>query len=374
MKEIKNILKGAVVFLIVAVMVLSTVTATANTKETKNIKSSMEKPMQMGRTILFQDDFESYDDFAIDFPPWIQVDVDGATTYGMTSYNYPNESYVGSFMIFNPSLTTPPVPDAPPHSGAKFAACFNAILPAANDDWLITPQQSSTTFDEVTFWARSYTDAYNLDRFSVGISTTDTTPSSFTIISPGNYIEAPIEWTQYTYDISGYTGNIYIAIHCVSSDSFILMVDDFMVTEEEVIPPVPAICCDGNLLWEKVKAGSTVNGTFEISNCGEVGSLLNWEVDISELPNWGTWTFTPESGTGLAEGDSVTITVEVVAPAQKKKTFTGTIKMINSDNTSDFCEIDVSLKTPRSRTGFNLLQWILQRYPNMFPILRNIIA
>ncbi|MDH7506642.1 MAG: hypothetical protein QHH15_02485 [Candidatus Thermoplasmatota archaeon] len=146
----------------------------------------------------------------------------------------------------------------------------------------------------------------------------------------------------------------------------------YLTGREPSPPPEPKIYCEGNILWQKVKAGSTVNATFQVCNHGDPGSLLNWEVD--SFPTWGTWTFTPASGTGLAEHDCVTITVEVVAPAEKKKTFTGKIKMINSDNSSDFCEIDVSLTTPRTITGFNLIQWILQKYPNMLPILRHILA
>jgi len=371
MKNGKNVLKGAVVLLILAVMIFSTITTGANTKETKSIKSIIGNLIPMGRDTLFEDDFESYSDFTLDFPPWIQVDVDGAGTYGMTDYDYPNESYVGSFMIFNPSQTSPPCGNAPPHSGEKFASCFNAILPDTNDDWLITPQQNSIEYGEVSFWARSYTDAYNLDRFQVGISTTDTDPSNFTIISPGEYIEAPIEWTKYKYDISEYTGIIYIAIHCVSYDSFILMVDDFMITDKIY---EPAICCNGSLVWEKVTGGNTVNGTIEVCNCGDNESLLNWNIDPTTIPAWGTWNISQTSGTDLAKDNCVTITVEVVAPAEKKKTFTGTIRINNTDNSSDFCEIDISLTTPRARAGFNLLEWILQKYPNMFPILRRILG
>ena len=137
-------------------------------------------------------------------------------------------------------------------------------------------------------------------------------------------------------------------------------------------PPEPKIGCEGNLLWEKVKTGSTVNATFRVCNNGDPDSLLNWKVDT--YPAWGTWTFTPSSGTGLAEGDCVTITVEVVAPTEKKSAFTGKIKMINQDNSSDFCEIDVSLTTPRYTAIYNMLQRILEKYPNMFPILKQILA
>ncbi len=372
-------LKGTCVLLITIVIILSTTSISANDKTSNNKSSPLkdllintEKPLTTKGGIIFEDDFENYTDFVLDFPPWIQVDNDYAPTYGFESYDFPNEHYTGSFIIFNPDMCTPPVPDAPPHSGGKYAACFNAVLPDSNDDWLITPQLSSTNaFDEVSFWARSYTDQYNLDRFQVGISTTDTNPSSFTIISPGSYIEAPIVWTQYTYDISAYTGDIYLAINCVSYDSFILMVDDFTVSEGGAPPPAPAISCEGTLSWPEVNAGATVNATFQVCNIGEPGSLLSWKVD--SYPTWGTWTFTPSSGTGLAEGDCVTISVEVKAPTEKKKTFTGKVKMVNLINASDFCEIDVSLTTPRAINGYTLIQWILQKYPNMFPILRHIL-
>jgi len=142
----------------------------------------------------------------------------------------------------------------------------------------------------------------------------------------------------------------------------------------EISPAVPNLDCDGSLSWDKVKTNSTVTGDVQVGNVGEIGSLLNWKID--SYPTWGTWTFTPQSGTGLPDGIWVTVNVSVVAPLEKKKTFTGTINIVNSDDPTDFCEIDVSLITPRARTinGFNLLHWILQKYPNVFPILRHILA
>lgn len=133
------------------------------------------------------------------------------------------------------------------------------------------------------------------------------------------------------------------------------------------------IYCEGNLHWEDKKAGSTVTGSFIVENIGEEGSLLNWKIDTS--PTWGTWTFTPNNGTGLSAGESITITVSVVAPTDKNTEFTGKVKVVNLDNSSDFCEIDAYLKTPRAKTinGFNLLQRILQKYPSIFLILKHLI-
>jgi hypothetical protein len=117
-------------------------------------------------------------------------------------------------------------------------------LPATNDDWLITPQLNAVQFDTVSFWARAYTSDYNLDRFRVGVSTTDTDPSSFTIISTEPYIEAPAEWTEYVFDIKSYSGDIYIAINCVSYDGFWLCIDDFVVHEvqEQCEPAIDVEC------------------------------------------------------------------------------------------------------------------------------------
>jgi hypothetical protein len=107
---------------------------------------------------------------------------------------------------------------------------------------------------------------------------------------------------------------------------------------------------------------------------GEVGSLLNWNVD--SWPTWGNWTFSPPNGAGLPDGSWVTITVTVVAPPEKKTNFTGKIKMINSDDPTDFCEVDVYLKTPLNQNIYfqQLFERMFQRFPHAFPILRHLLG
>ena len=57
-------------------------------------------------------------------------------------------------------------------------------------------------------------------RVAVGNSTDY---NDFTVISSGNYIEVPTDWTQYEFDLSAYEGQtIRIAIHYVGNDSFVL--------------------------------------------------------------------------------------------------------------------------------------------------------
>ena len=93
---------------------------------------------------------------------------------------------------------------------------------------MITPEIKFT--NEFRFWARSYNAEHGLERFKVGISSTGTNPNNFHFISGDDYIEAPEEWTEYIYDLTGYfEQRIYIAINCVSDDAFFLMVDDVYV-------------------------------------------------------------------------------------------------------------------------------------------------
>jgi hypothetical protein len=143
--------------------------------------------------------FESYPDFATVFAPWTSLDIDQQMTYGYTGVTWPGSQSPIPFMVFNPGTTTPPVTNIPPHTGAKLAVAIASTTPP-NNDWLITPQVSNPTM--FRFWARSLTNQYGLERFKVGVSITGTNPGDFTIISGANYLEAPVNWTEYSYDLS----------------------------------------------------------------------------------------------------------------------------------------------------------------------------
>ena len=134
----------------------------------------------------------------------------------------------------------------------------------------------------------------------------------------------------------------------------------------------PDLYCDGTLSWTDVEPGSTIEGSFTIENIGESTSELDWEV--TGWPDWGM-TF-PESGTGLEEGDTVTIDVEVVAPDEPETEFTGEVKIVNSEDPSDYCIIPVSIVTPVNQQVdiHPLFQRILERFPNAFPILRYLLG
>jgi len=130
----------------------------------------------------------------------------------------------------------------------------------------------------------------------------------------------------------------------------------------------PDLTCEGDLDWVDVTPGETVTGSFIVENIGAAGSELNWEIDT--YPDWGTWTFTPDSGTGLLPGTPITINVEVVAPGDPEAEFAGSVKIVNIDNTANYCTIDASLVTPVPVShNMPFLQWFMNRHPIIAEIL-----
>jgi hypothetical protein len=321
----------------------------------------------------FTDGFEEHTDFVIEFTPWAVLDVDKQATWGANDYDWPHEYEPQAFIIMNPLETNPPwtgEPDSSPHTGKKYASCF-ASYPEHNDDWLISPPLTMGLYGELSFWARSGTDYYGLEKFEVGISTTDTNPSNFTIVSSGPYLEAPVEWTEYTYDLSLYEGSdIYIGIHCISQDAFFFSVDDFHV-DGGSYDFLSNLECEGDLHWADVGPGAMITGCFNVSNKGDPGSQLAWKID--SYPSWGSWTFAPSSGKDLTPYQSpLQVNVEVVAPLETMTEFEGSIKIVNTENIDDFCTIEVSLATPVDQSSFFLPY--LDKLTHRFPMLNWILS
>ncbi|NLA23674.1 MAG: T9SS type A sorting domain-containing protein [Bacteroidales bacterium] len=176
----------------------------------------------------FFDDFESYDDFVLEFGDWILIDVDGSPTYGFQGIDYPNAYAPMAGIIFNSSTTNPSF-DSPAYSGDKFVAVF-ASTQGACDDWLIAPKTMVGPNFEVSFFARNGDGEYQ-EEFQVFVSTTTPSISEFTAISP--VVTCPagsVQWINYTYGLENYAGQeIYVAIHVTSDDQFYFCLDDFKI-------------------------------------------------------------------------------------------------------------------------------------------------
>ncbi|MCP4047137.1 MAG: T9SS type A sorting domain-containing protein, partial [Gammaproteobacteria bacterium] len=182
---------------------------------------------------LAQLTFEEQNDWDLTFDPWTAIDVDAGATYGFTGTTFPGAYEPMAYIAFNPATTDPPMLDDPeiqPYAGERFGASFATVPPPYNDDWMISPQVQLGTGSVLNFMVKSYTADYGLEKFNVGVSTTGMTPGDFTMLN-SSVLEAPVAWTDQTFDLSAYDGQlVYVAIQCVSEDAFVFMIDDVMVT------------------------------------------------------------------------------------------------------------------------------------------------
>jgi hypothetical protein len=133
----------------------------------------------------------------------------------------------------------------------------------------------------------------------------------------------------------------------------------------------PQVRCDGSIHLTNITPGAAITESFTVENVGPSSSLLDWE--ISSYPDWGNWTFTPSSGTNLTpEQGPVTINVSIVAPEKTNKEYSGYLKVINTDTPTDCYIVQITLATPYKPDSYlrNILQALMEEFPNSFPILR----
>jgi hypothetical protein len=174
---------------------------------------------------IFEDDFESYDDFAIDnVGDWTLLDIDLLPTYGYADTDWPNIYLPIPFIVFNATATTPPLESDPTRnwdalSGVKSMTSIASVPDGTNfnNDWLISPQISlGVSGNVLTFFAKATDPLFAQETFNIGISTTGTNPSNFTIIESGLVPQA-IDWEDFTVNLDAYAGqDVYIAINHIA--------------------------------------------------------------------------------------------------------------------------------------------------------------
>ncbi|MDB9912832.1 choice-of-anchor J domain-containing protein [Flavobacteriaceae bacterium] len=187
---------------------------------------------------IWEESFEDYEDFDIEILGAYQWDLDESLTYGALNFDFENEEYVGTAIVFNSSAMTDADPSDPQdrtiwnaRTGEK-GLYMIAATSLLNDDYIITPRIDLTSVNaaQFSFWAKSLTEDYGLERFHVLLSTTSSNYFDFTVELSDGELQAPLEYTEYSYDLSEYEGQmVYLAIHYVAQDSFVFQMDDFLV-------------------------------------------------------------------------------------------------------------------------------------------------
>ena len=194
------------------------------------------------QSVLFEDDFESYEDFIItDIGNWITIDVDQSPTYSFTGATYPNAYDPQAYIIFNPVAAG--VEDSnttrfSAYSGDKYALSFAAVLPAdggtgPNDDWLVSPAVTlGPSNNKVEFYVDALTDLYGDETFEIYVYEGDGVPSGpedFEWVD-GDGATYPDGWRLASFDLDYYANKtVRVAIRCTSVDAYGFKVDDFKI-------------------------------------------------------------------------------------------------------------------------------------------------
>ena len=240
-----------------------------------------------GALPVWQMNCEEEQDFCTSLNGWTMYDLDGSPTWQFSNFDFPGEGSALSWMVFNPSQAVPPVTSIQAHSGTKMLLCIDSVNPP-NNDWLISPRLSILNGYELSFWVRSWTADYGLERLRFLISTTDTLTASFVPISTEPWLNVPAAWTQIIYDLSPYAGqHIHLAWLCVSWDAFALCLDDIAVmqtlsSQDDTIPSAHVFKVYPNPAKEHFCITSDQKTPFDISIYNTKGQRLLVKKQITE--------------------------------------------------------------------------------------------
>lgn len=170
--------------------------------------------------------FEFAESWAIDsVDGWTFIDGDDARTIAFDAVDFPGKNEKMAYQVFDRS-SRPFAGEAgyDAKTGSKFLVSFCSAS-GANDDWAISPLLSGEE-QTISFYASSFNVGGGyvyLESFEVLYSTTGTAAADFTRIGEP-MVDIPAQWTFYSFDLPA--GAKYFAIHCISEDKFIFMVDD----------------------------------------------------------------------------------------------------------------------------------------------------
>ncbi len=259
---------------------------------------------------------------------WKTVDVDKAPIYGIQDFDYPGEGEPAAFNVID--CATFGQGWESPIEGHKQIAIAIAANGKQSNDWLISPKfRVNADTSAIRFQAKSITAEWGLERFRVLVSTTTDEPAAFTeVLTKGEYVEAPTEWTEFKYSLTKFDGQeIYVAIQCVSSDAFA-----FMLADVEINKAVSVTGITLNPTTAEVKVNKTTQLTAIVAPEDATNKNVKWKSSdntIATVDENGvvtgvakgvaTITATTEDG-GISASCKVTVTAATSAVDDVKKT------------------------------------------------------
>jgi hypothetical protein len=247
----------------------------------------------------FEPFYDSFED-EMNWIDWYYADLNGYRTKSFGYVVYGPDYFTGShaFMIQRTPLPllSPFDEIARPRTGKFYLVSFSSLRPP-NNGWVFTQKLNANSDITFKFWAKSVDSSYGYERFRVGYSTIDITsfenfsPDNFVIVTEEPYIEAPVDWTEYSYIIPGSAK--YIGVNCVSDDALALMIDDIDVgfvdktTSRSVIYKVylddieKGVADETSFNFTGLETGTHIAGVKAVFKSGETATVYSKPFTVS---------------------------------------------------------------------------------------------
>ncbi len=245
-------------------------------------------------------DFEESETFSYSNfnPNWKSVDVDQSTTVPFdVTFNHYNEPL--GFIIYNPAELTPPktTDNMKAYQGNKYGVSMRTNSGISND-WLISPKLNLGTNAKLSFYAKSMSSKFNLEKFNILVSTTDDNLASFTNLTSTTYEAPAMNWTNYNFDLSSYNNqSVYLAIQCVSNNALVFMIDDINVdaglssinnSNGDEVKVFPTIVKDAIQIYSSFPVNQISIANMEgkvVNNSTLFSPATSLKVNVENLPN-----------------------------------------------------------------------------------------
>ncbi len=229
---------------------------------TNGVELSWDTPdLSLAAPMADTESFESSRSWGSEVDNWTFIDLDRATIGGFGKKELPVSGQQSFFVAddTHPQLNYPNDGTRfKAHTGNKSLWSMYSMIGSVyvkSDDWAITPELYGGP-QIASLWASSFlADAGQnqyLESFEVLASSSDTDPESFRLIQ--SVAEVPAQWTHYEFYLP--EGTRYMAIHGVSYDKQLLMIDDVSFRKYGMSPEQVAV--SGYRVWRNGKCIATL--------------------------------------------------------------------------------------------------------------------
>ena len=269
--------------------------------------------------LILWKDFETEALWSSEIPGWTILDLDGSPTWSWDFVDFPNEGTACGWMVFAPGLTVPPLSEFQAHSGARMLMAPDALNPP-DDNWLISQPLYLGAGPSLSFWARSATADYGLERLRVLISSTGSEPADFLPLHTQAWLAVPAAWTQYQYDLTAWAGQtVRFAWQSVSVDAMALFLDDLKFYGEGGYTasddPVVAVPCFR--IWPNPS-----RGVFKVTLEGDEFDLCVYDIRGRKICSHKALREFDGSALDLASG------IYILKASQRGKSYTARLVII----------------------------------------------